>query len=122
MENPQPPQGPQSPVPGSQPPAPGPQSPGFPPPPAPEQPQPYGGPLASWGTRLAAYVIDGLIIFVPAFILLAIFGVGVASGDSVGAFIGGLILTVVVVTVIALLYAPLLMMREGPRNGQTIGK
>jgi uncharacterized RDD family membrane protein YckC len=142
MENPQPPQGPQSPVPGSQPPAPGPQSPSFPPPPAPEQPQPYGGPvppggwqqpvpqggvpvggqLASWGTRLAAYVIDGLIIFVPAFILLAIFGVGVASGDSVGAFIGGLILTVVVVTVIALLYAPLLMMREGPRNGQTIGK
>src|SRR5215212_4588528 len=40
----------------------------------------HGRPLASWGTRLAAYLV------------------------------------------VAFLYAPLLMAREGPRNGQTLGK
>lgn len=151
MENPQSPQGPQSPGPGPQSPgrqSPGPQSPGGfpPPPPAPPQQQGYGGPvppggwqqpvpqggvpggaqLASWGSRLGAWFIDGLIIFVPALILLAILGAGVvASGDDDGgfiAFVGGLILTALVVTLVALLYAPLLMMRQGARNGQTIGK
>ena len=148
MENPQQPQGPQSPAPGPQ----SPQAPGgYPPPPVPPQPgypqpQGYGGPvppggwqqpvpqggvpgggqLASWGTRLGAYLLDGLIVFVPAMIVLIILGAGVAAGgdDDGGfaAFVGGLILTVLVFTVIALLYAPLLMMRQGPRNGQTIGK
>ena len=151
MENPQPPQGPQSPVPGPQSPgpqSPGPQSPGgFPPPPAPPQAPGYGGPvppggwqqpipqgglpggvqLASWGSRLGAWFIDGLIVFVPSIILITIFGAGIlASGDDgdggFAAFVGGLILTVIVITVVALLYAPLLMMRQGPRNGQTIGK
>ena len=159
MENPQPPQGPQSPAPGPQAPGPGPQSPapgGYPPPPAPgypqqpgyqQQPQQYGGPvppggwqqpmpqpgvpggaqLASWGTRLGAWFIDGLIVGVPALILLTIVGAGViAAGDDGDggfiAFVGGLILTFVLVAIVALLYAPLLMMRQGPRNGQTIGK
>ena len=142
METPQPPQGPQSPAPGPQPPAPG--YPAQPPPPG--GPQQYGGPvppggwqqpipqgglpggaqLASWGSRLGAWFIDLLIVGVPALIVLAILGAGVvASGDDDGgfiAFVGALILTILVITVIALLYAPLLMMRQGPRNGQTIGK
>jgi uncharacterized RDD family membrane protein YckC len=97
-----------------------------------QQPVPQGGlpggvQLASWGSRLGAWFIDGLIVFVPSIILITIFGAGIlASGDDgdggFAAFVGGLILTVIVITVVALLYAPLLMMRQGPRNGQTIGK
>ena len=138
MEGPESPQGPQSPQPG-------PQSPAYPPPAAP-QAQPYGGPvppggwqqpvgpapavppgaLASWGPRLGAWILDGLIILIPSLVVLAILGIGVvAAGDDDGgffAFVGGIILTVLAFVVISLLYAPLLMMREGPRNGQTIGK
>lgn len=137
----QPPQGPQSPQPPS-----GPQSPQSP---APGHTAPtpggYGGPvppggwqqplatppvvqgaLAGWGSRVAAYLIDAFIIFVPAIAIMVVLGLGVAaSGDSdggVAAFVGGLILTVLVFVVVAFLYAPLLMMRKGERNGQTIGK
>jgi uncharacterized RDD family membrane protein YckC len=141
---PQPPEGPQSPAPGPQSPAPG----APPPPPSPESPAPqYGGPvppggwqqpvaqpapplpgpLASWGSRLGAYVIDGLIVAVPALVILGLFGVGfLANGDSDNggfiALIGGLILSVLVIVVISFLYAPLLMARDGARNGQTWGK
>ena len=86
------------------------------------------GQLASWGSRLGAYVIDFLIVVVPALVLLAILGGGVlasSEGDSdtgVAAFVGAVLLTLLVVAVVALLYAPLLMRREGKNNGQTWGK
>jgi uncharacterized RDD family membrane protein YckC len=139
---PQSPREPQSPAPG-----PVPQSPP-PPAPSPESPGPqYGGPvppggwqqpvgqpqfqppgaLANWGSRLGAYIIDGLIVAVPALLLLGLFGVGfLANGDSGNggfvALIGGLILTVLVIVVVSFIYAPLLMARKGARNGQTLGK
>jgi uncharacterized RDD family membrane protein YckC len=152
MENPQPPEGPQSP--GPQSPGPGPQPPGgYHPPPPPgypqqpgyqQQPQQYGGPvppggwqqpvpqggvpvgaqLASWGSRVGAYLLDVLIVGVPfSIVFFALLG-GAAFGDDGGyvAAIVGLILTVIAYFVVSLLYAPLLMMRQGPRNGQTIGK
>jgi uncharacterized RDD family membrane protein YckC len=84
------------------------------------------GQLAGWGSRAGAYILDALIIWVPAVILMAIFGVGVASTDEGDAgfvaFVGALILTFLIVFVIALIYAPLLMIRKGRNNGQTWGK
>lgn len=113
------------------------------PPPAPETPQPYGGPvppggwhrpaagpafagdLAGWWPRVWAYLVDGLIVGVPALVILALLGFGLVAGEGTDTFValvGATILTVLVIVVIAFLYAPLLMMREGARNGQTLGK
>jgi uncharacterized RDD family membrane protein YckC len=89
------------------------------------QPQ---GQLASWGSRAGAYLIDGLVLFVPGillFVLIVGSAVGLSGGDddvAVGAAIGLSILWLLAFGVIALLYAPVLMMREGARNGQTWGK
>lgn len=93
-----------------------------------QQPQPLvSGQLASWGSRLGAWFIDGLIIIVPSLIILAIIGGGLfATGDDGDggffALVGAAILTILVIVVVAFLYAPLLMMRQGANNGQTIGK
>src|SRR5215217_6345994 len=139
---PPPPSGPQAPsapeVPG---PPSGPQAPGvgIPPPPAPAAPS-YGGPvppggweqpiaqpqgwrgqpLASWGSRVAATLIDWLILLVPA-ILLAIIVVAIAAGSDTGAIVTG-ILGFLAYLVVAFIYAPILMAREGPNNGRTWGK
>jgi len=129
--------GPQSPQ-GSQPPGyGGPQSPGYTGPVPPggwQQPPAYRpgvqsqAPLAGWGARLGAWIIDGLIVVVPALIVLAVLGAGVlasSEGNSdagVIAFVGGLILTFLVIAVISFIYAPLLMKRQGANNGQTWGK
>lgn len=130
MESPEQPQGPQRPAPGPQSPAAPPQQYGGPVPPGGWQqaPQPvFSGQLASWGSRAGAYVIDFLIIIVPSLIVLAIIGAGLfATGDDGNggffALVGAFILTILVVVVVSLLYAPLLMMRQGAHNGQTIGK
>lgn len=143
---PQPPAGPQSPAPSGYPPP--------PPPPGPESvgPSPaapsYGGPvppggweqpavpakpsmppgaLASWGARLGAILVDGLILFVPAAILFVVIvggAVGLSGDDDVatGAAIVAIVLYVLLVLVVYLAYAPVLMMRRGGHNGQTWGK
>lgn len=138
-ERPEPDQ-PQAPSPGPQapPPPPGPQAPaggpegppsyGGPVPPggweqpiAPQQgPGWHGRPLASWGSRLAAYLIDGLILLVPV-IVLTIIVVAIAAGSDTGAIVTGVVGFLAFI-VVAFLYAPFLMAREGPRNGQTWGK
>jgi len=122
----------------------GPQAPGgypSPPPGGPEGPPAYGGPvppggwqqpiaqqppawhgrqLASWGTRLGAYLIDALILLIPV-IGLTVVVIAIAAGSDTGAIVT-LILGFLTYLVAAFLYAPLLMARVGERNGQTWGK
>ncbi len=91
-------------------------------------PAAYGGQLAGWGRRFAATIIDGLIIGIPALIITSLLGVGVlgatvseSAGGLVAALVG-LFVTALVFAVLALVYAPLTMMRSGEHNGQTFGK
>ena len=106
---------------------------GSPPPPGAGDPvaQPaYGGVtgryvLASWPSRVGAQLIDGLIIGIGALILFLPIGaaLGVAgasdSDTGIGAAIIGLLFWVLCVTIIAVLYAPILMART---NGKTLGR
>ena len=78
--------------------------------------------LGSWWARVGAAIIDGLIVSIPAMIVLLALGVGAAGSDSDGgtaALIGGFFVTLLVFLVVGLLYAPLMMSRT---NGQTVGR
>jgi len=86
-----------------------------------------GRPLASWGSRFGAQLIDWLVLLVPVVVLFMVIvagAVGISGDDDVstGAAIASVVLYIVLVLAILLLYAPLLMMRAGPHNGQTLGK
>jgi len=137
METPPPPERPEPdhpqappPRPQAPPPPPGPQAPSYGGPVPPggwEQPIAqqqgpgwHGRPLASWGSRLAAYLIDALILLVPV-IVLTIIVVAIAAGSDTGAIVTGVV-GFLAFLVVAFLYAPYLMARQGPRNGQTWGK
>jgi uncharacterized RDD family membrane protein YckC len=132
--------GPETP-PGPQAPAPPPQEPPGYAPPAPDRAPSYGGPvppggwqqpiarpesgwagrpLAGWGIRLGAWLIDWLILLVPVALLIVLVVV-VALSSDVGAILTGILSTLAYV-VVALFYAPVLMARGGERNGQTWGK
>jgi uncharacterized RDD family membrane protein YckC len=140
---PEAPPGPQAPAPGPQAPPPPPQGPPGYAPPAPETAPGYGGPvppggwqqpiaraesgwvgrpLASWGSRLGAYLVDFLVVLIPVVLLaIVIFG-GAAEADTFWGWVGASILYALLFGAAWLLYAPLLMMRQGERNGQTLGK
>lgn len=81
--------------------------------------------LASWGSRVGAQLIDGLIVGAGALILFvvlgALFSVGFAASDEAGiaSLIVALLLWVVSIAIVAFLYAPALMART---NGQTLGR
>ncbi|MBY5162379.1 RDD family protein [Salsipaludibacter albus] len=53
-----------------------------PPPPPPSHPEMHGGPLASWGSRAAAYIVDWLVVAVPAGVLYVVGGIFLASGST----------------------------------------
>jgi uncharacterized RDD family membrane protein YckC len=127
---PPPPTGPYAPPAGAQAPPGGPEGPpayGGPVPPggwhqpvAQQQPGWWGKPLASWSSRVAATLIDWLILLVPV-IVLTLVVVAIAAGSDTGAWVIG-VFGFLAYLVALLLYAPLLMMREGEHNGQTWGK
>ena len=79
-----------------------------------------GQPLASWGSRVAATLIDWLILLVPA-VVLGIIVVAIATGSDTGAIVTG-VLGFLAYLVVLFIYAPVLMAREGEHNGQTWGK
>ena len=92
--------------------------------PQPSAPMGVGGRpvLSGWWRRVGAQLIDGAIIFVGALIILGILGALGLSVDSNGgaiALIVAALLAVLTITVVAFLYAPILMSRT---NGQTFGR
>ena len=85
-------------------------------------------PYAGWWSRVAAALLDLLVISVPAMVLAVVIfgGVGAAftADDEFGVvtLILGLIAYAFLLFAAAILYGPLLMRRPGERNGQTWGK
>jgi uncharacterized RDD family membrane protein YckC len=82
--------------------------------------------LAGWWSRVGAQLLDLLIVWVPGGIVAAAPLIAAAeSRDGSSAETAWLIVAIVVSFVVIgahLFYAPLLMCREGRRNGQTFGK
>ena len=59
------------------------------------------------------------------FFLVVAGAVGISGNDddvTAGAVIGAIVLWFLLMVAVSLLYAPLLMARQGPHNGQTLGK
>jgi uncharacterized RDD family membrane protein YckC len=79
-----------------------------------------GAPLAGWGSRVGAALFDILVLTVPV-VALIVLVVVVAAGSEVGAVVVAIVAFLSYV-VVALFYAPVLMSRDGHRNGQTWGK
>jgi uncharacterized RDD family membrane protein YckC len=79
-----------------------------------------GRPLAGWGSRVGATLLDGLILLIPA-VVLTILIIGIASASDSGAIVTG-ILGFLAYFIASLFYAPLLMARGGENNGKTFGK
>jgi len=67
-----------------------------------------------------AYLLDLLILLVPV-VALTVVVIAIAAGSDTGAVVTA-VLGFLAYLVVAFLYAPLLMMREGAHNGQTWGK
>jgi uncharacterized RDD family membrane protein YckC len=79
-----------------------------------------GAPLSGWWSRVAAQLIDALILTIPV-IVLTILVVVVATGSEAGAIATG-VFAFLAYVVVAIFYAPVLMKRPGPHNGQSWGK
>jgi uncharacterized RDD family membrane protein YckC len=79
-----------------------------------------GVPLAGWGSRVGATLLDWLILLIPV-VVLSILIIGIAAGSDTGAIVTG-ILGFLAYFIASLFYAPLLMARGAQNNGQTFGK
>lgn len=80
--------------------------------------------LASWWSRAAAAVVDGLVILGLSLAILAVFGavldIGFFGGEQGAVSLTvGILLAVLVIVAVSLLYAPVLMART---DGQTWGR
>ena len=78
--------------------------------------------LSGWWRRVGAQIIDGVIIGIGALIIFGVLAAAGLSVDSEGgavAVVVAALLAVLVITVVAFLYAPILMSRT---NGQTLGR
>jgi uncharacterized RDD family membrane protein YckC len=81
--------------------------------------------LSGWWRRVGAALIDGAIVSTGGLLLMALFGtvfsVGFFADDTVGAIavFVGLMLAVICFSIVALIYAPLMMSRT---DGQTLGR
>ena len=81
--------------------------------------------LAGWWSRVAATLLDGIVIGIGAVLVMLIFGsafsVGFFDGEGsgAGAIAVGLTIGIISTSIIALLYAPLMMTRT---NGRTLGR
>jgi uncharacterized RDD family membrane protein YckC len=84
---------------------------------------PAGRPaLASWGSRVVALIVDGIIISIGAvvvFAILAALGLTVDTDGGAAAYVVTAFFAVLAFSIVALLYAPILMSRT---NGQTLGR
>jgi uncharacterized RDD family membrane protein YckC len=80
--------------------------------------------LSGWWARVGAQLIDLLIVWTPASIVLIALAVLVdgADGDTQTALLVGLIVAAVLAYTAHLFYAPLLMKRRGEHIGQSWGK
>jgi uncharacterized RDD family membrane protein YckC len=81
--------------------------------------------LSGWWRRAGAFLLDGVIVGAGAILLLiaitAPFSIGFFAGENFGivSLLVGLLFAVICVSIVALLYAPLLMART---NGKTLGR
>ena len=81
--------------------------------------------LAGWWSRVGATLIDFLIIGVGALVIIALFGsvfsVGFFDSEETGivSLVIGLMLAFLAISIVSLLYAPLMMDRT---NGKTLGR
>jgi uncharacterized RDD family membrane protein YckC len=90
---------------------------------------PQGRPLAEWWKRAVAAIIDALVLGVPAYAIMFLFGLGVANEAEIdpvtgeieggGGFLAGFFIAMLVIAVISVLYSVLL---NGGEKGQTVGK
>jgi uncharacterized RDD family membrane protein YckC len=89
---------------------------------APPSALPAGVEFASWGTRVGATLLDGLVVTLAVLVLVAP-GVLVLTITDITAL--GVVLAVlggIAAFLVVLLYAPYFMQRDGEHNGQTLGK
>jgi uncharacterized RDD family membrane protein YckC len=78
--------------------------------------------LAGWWRRVGAAVIDSVIIGMIALLLLVPLGVGAFGADSEGGYVAlvvGFLLVGLVIVLVALAYAPLMMVKT---DGRTVGR
>ena len=86
-----------------------------------QRPAGAGSPWRAGAVALGATLIDWLVLLVPV-IVLTIIVVAVAAGSDTGRHRHGDPRTSLTYLVVALVYAPVLMARDGEHNGQTWGK
>jgi uncharacterized RDD family membrane protein YckC len=82
--------------------------------------------LAGWWSRVGAQLLDLVVVWVPAGIVLTLLIVAASDARDGSTAERTWLIIIIVASMLAiaahLFYAPLLMRRRGRRNGQTIGK